>query len=284
MHSSLVRIQNVFGFFTTVAFAVAAVIALSVIVTPQSPSAQLDLRNVQVVKGRPHYYSTKKEEYAHIKFDLDADLTSLFSWNTKQVFLYVVATFPPTSKRTLEIPTPHSEAIVWDAIIPASLAPWHANTYIHPGSVSNPKTARDRKSKSNKQTSKKTSSPKSKKDTVAEEPKAYPPGGSEGIVKLQNQRPKYQITTPSSKIAGLENCTLTLRYNIQPWVGALVWNTAKSGTLGSVFLPAWKELEGGRSEAFDMPELKKVEAAAGTKIKEDLGTETGGEANRGSPA
>lgn len=24
------------------------------------------------VKGRPHYYSSKKEEYAHIKFDLDA--------------------------------------------------------------------------------------------------------------------------------------------------------------------------------------------------------------------
>jgi hypothetical protein len=24
------------------------------------------------VKGRPHYYSYKKEEYAHIKFDLDA--------------------------------------------------------------------------------------------------------------------------------------------------------------------------------------------------------------------
>jgi len=24
------------------------------------------------VRGRPHYYSTKKEEYAHIKFDLDA--------------------------------------------------------------------------------------------------------------------------------------------------------------------------------------------------------------------
>ena len=24
------------------------------------------------VKGRPHYYSTKREEYAHVKFDLDA--------------------------------------------------------------------------------------------------------------------------------------------------------------------------------------------------------------------
>ena len=28
--------------------------------------------NLYRVKGRPHYYSPKKEEYAHIKFDLDA--------------------------------------------------------------------------------------------------------------------------------------------------------------------------------------------------------------------
>jgi hypothetical protein len=75
MHSALVRLQNVFGFFTTVAFSVAAVIALSSFITPQSPSANIQLRNVQVVKGRPHYYSYKKEEYAHVKFDLDAGTT-----------------------------------------------------------------------------------------------------------------------------------------------------------------------------------------------------------------
>jgi signal peptidase complex subunit 3 len=72
MHSSLVRVQNVFGYFTSVAFAVAAAIAISVVLSPQAPEAGLQLRNVQVVKGRPHYYSTKKEEYAHVRFDLDA--------------------------------------------------------------------------------------------------------------------------------------------------------------------------------------------------------------------
>lgn len=71
MHSSLVRVQNVFGFFTTVAFCVAAIIAVSVVTFPQTPSAKLQMRNVQVAKGRPFYYSTKREEYAHIKFDLD---------------------------------------------------------------------------------------------------------------------------------------------------------------------------------------------------------------------
>jgi signal peptidase complex subunit 3 len=72
MHSTLVRVQSVFGFFTSAAFAVAAAIAVSVLLIPQTPSASLELKNVQVVKGRPHYYSTKREEYAHVKFDLDA--------------------------------------------------------------------------------------------------------------------------------------------------------------------------------------------------------------------
>jgi signal peptidase complex subunit 3 len=76
MHSALVRLQNVFGFFTTVAFSVAAVIALSSFITPQSPSASIQPRNVQVVRGRPHYYSYKKEEYANVKFDLDAGTSS----------------------------------------------------------------------------------------------------------------------------------------------------------------------------------------------------------------
>lgn len=38
------------------------------------------------VKGRPHYYSTKREEYAQIRFDLDAgmslsDLPMYATWN-----------------------------------------------------------------------------------------------------------------------------------------------------------------------------------------------------------
>ena len=48
MHSTLVRAQNVFGFFTTVLFVVSGLIAGSVIFFPQHPSAEITLRNVQV--------------------------------------------------------------------------------------------------------------------------------------------------------------------------------------------------------------------------------------------
>lgn len=48
MHSTLVRAQNVFGFFTTVVACVAALIAFSDFISPQTPSGTIKLHNVQV--------------------------------------------------------------------------------------------------------------------------------------------------------------------------------------------------------------------------------------------
>lgn len=48
MNSTATRVQNVFGYFTSVAFAVAAAIAVSVLLSAQTPSASLELHNVQV--------------------------------------------------------------------------------------------------------------------------------------------------------------------------------------------------------------------------------------------
>jgi signal peptidase complex subunit 3 len=64
------------------------------------------------VRGRPHYYSSKKEEYAIIKFSLSADLSSLFTWNTKQIFVYVSASWPNSTSTELT-----NEAVIWDTII-----------------------------------------------------------------------------------------------------------------------------------------------------------------------
>ncbi|KAF2403260.1 signal peptidase 22 kDa subunit [Trichodelitschia bisporula] len=242
MHSATVRIQNVFGFFTTVATVVAVIIALSAFTSPQAPSASLKLRNVQVAKGRPHYYSVKREEYAHVRFDLDADISSLFNWNTKQVFLYIVATYP--SSKASEPPT---QAIVWDAILPSALAPWHQNQYIHPhpAPLKNGKRVR-------------TSSP------------SYSRSKRPGIIKLSNQKPKYQITDHTGLIAKRENATLELRWNVQPWVGPLTWMNRRD-------YGVWKALKGGLSKPFNFPEVIGAKPA-------DMGTVKGGEGNRGKPA
>ncbi|KAI2608414.1 signal peptidase subunit-domain-containing protein [Hypoxylon fragiforme] len=226
MYNSLTRIQNVFGFFTTVAFAVAALIAASDFASPRNPSGSIIPTNVQVVKGRPHYYSTKKEEYAIIKFSLDADLSSLFTWNTKQVFVYVTADWPSPASTANQT----NSAVIWDAIITSPSADHLANI----GPVALRKLRRSAAGK--------------------------PVDPSRGLLSLKNQKPKYQITHPTGRIADTEGVALRLHYNVQPWVGPLVWNQA-------VDLGPWKKLEGGESEVFALPALKGAKGASEGKAK-----------------
>ncbi|ETS80534.1 hypothetical protein PFICI_08063 [Pestalotiopsis fici W106-1] len=215
MYNSLTRLQNVFGFFTTVAFVVAAIIGASDFAVPRTPSAGIKTTNVQVVKGRPHYYSTKKEEYAIIKFSLDADLSSLFTWNTKQLFVYVTAewTSPKGNNQT-------NSAVIWDTIITSPSSDHLAN--IGPATLK-----KLRKSAAGK-----------------------PIDKSRGLLQLKNQKPKYQITHPSGRIAETDDVVLKVHYNVQPWVGFLTWNQGQDYGL-------WKAVSGGLSKAFSLPAVKK---------------------------
>lgn len=53
----------------------------------------------------------KPKENSKIIFDLDADLTPLFNWNTKQVFVYLTAEYPGKSKDS------SNKVTYWDKII-----------------------------------------------------------------------------------------------------------------------------------------------------------------------
>ncbi|GAW16968.1 hypothetical protein ANO14919_064170 [Xylariales sp. No.14919] len=225
MYNSLTRIQNVFGFFTTVAFVVGAIIAATDFTFSRTPSASIKPTNVQVVKGRPHYYSSKKEEYAIIKFSLDADLSSLFTWNTKQLFVYVTAEWPSVSG-TNET----NKAVIWDTIITSPSSDHLAN--IGPATL--------------------------KKLRKSAAGKSVDP--SRGKLSLKNQRPKYQITHPSGKVAKTEDVTLHVHYNVQPWVGALTWNQ-------DVDFALWKRMARGISKAFELPAVKKKDDSTKAKAK-----------------
>ncbi|KAI6090915.1 signal peptidase 22 kDa subunit [Hypoxylon rubiginosum] len=222
MYNSLTRIQNVFGFFTTVAFVVAALIAASDFTAPRTPSATVKTTNVQVVKGRPHYYSTKKEEYAIIKFSLDADLSSLFTWNTKQLFVYVTAEWPAPPVGDSMNQT--NKAVIWDSIITSPSSDHLSNL----GPTALKKLRRSAAGKS--------------------------VDPSRGKLSLKNQKPKYQITHPTGRIAETGDVTLRVHYNVQPWVGVLAWNQDRDFGL-------WKKLVGGVSAAFELPAIKKKDEA-----------------------
>ena len=52
------------------------------------------------------------KENTRIAFDLNTDLSGLFNWNTKQVFVYLTAEYNNTEKGTV------NEVTFWDAILP----------------------------------------------------------------------------------------------------------------------------------------------------------------------
>lgn len=222
------------------------------------------------VKGRPHYYSSKKEEYAIIKFSLDADLSSLFTWNTKQVFVYVTADWTSAKKGGDGSgggePQTNS-AVIWDAIITNPSADHLTNL----GPIALKKLVRSSEGKSidpSRYVRVFFLSPflfvsyclhmifgaqfKADMSLFSK----HPP--YRGVLSLKNQKPKYQITHPSSKIAETGDVTLRVHYNVQPWVGALTWNQDRDYGL-------WKSMASAVSRTFKLPALKVKGAKADDK-------------------
>ncbi|PWY86454.1 signal peptidase 22 kDa subunit [Aspergillus sclerotioniger CBS 115572] len=247
MHSALNRAQAVFGFFTTVALFVAGLAALSVLLYPTDGiTSNVKVRDVKVTKGRPHYYSTKKEEYATMRFDLDADLSPLFTWNTKQLFVYVYASYPtsPNSNTT-------SHSVIWDTIIPAPESPYSVDALRERFFPTTTKAGNK-----NKRTAKKSA-------TVTGKGKGKGKAAEPGVLKLRDQKAKYSIGDVSGKMAERDNVTLSVGWNVQPWVGALWWSP-ESGSVPRT------EGDVGTSKVFGLPALKSrstgASAGAGAKV------------------
>ncbi|KAG7394813.1 Signal peptidase complex subunit 3 [Phytophthora boehmeriae] len=51
-----------------------------------------------------------KADRATLSFDLDADLSSVFNWNVKQIFVYVLADFESASNS-------RNQVVIWDKIV-----------------------------------------------------------------------------------------------------------------------------------------------------------------------
>jgi hypothetical protein len=199
------------------------------------------------VRGRPHYYSSKKEEYAIIKFSLDADLSSLFTWNTKQLFVYVTAEWP-SAGGSGSGQNASNQAVIWDSIITAPSADHLANL----GPIAMKKLKRSAQGKS--------IDPSRYAHLFLLLPLLCMFNGCVGLtlwmnehsgkLSIKNQRPKYQITHPTGKVAEQEDVVLRLHYNVQPWVGFLTWNQDAD-------IWKWKTLRNNLSKKFTLPAIKK---------------------------
>jgi hypothetical protein len=69
------------------------------------------------------------------------------------------------------------------------------------------------------------------------------------VLRLRGQKAKYQISDITGRLAERSNVTLSVGWNVQPWVGALWWAPATGAvprTEGQIV----------SSEVFDFPALK----------------------------
>ncbi|KAL1928474.1 hypothetical protein VTP01DRAFT_2830 [Rhizomucor pusillus] len=117
MHNLQQRANVLLSFALTALGSVLAVIAAISYITgyPQiSGDLVINSDALRVVSRRygPDYYDygTPKSHFARLTFDIDADFTPVFNWNTKQVFVAVVAEYETESHSRNSI-------VIWDKII-----------------------------------------------------------------------------------------------------------------------------------------------------------------------
>ncbi|CAN1748488.1 Signal peptidase complex subunit 3B, partial [Linum perenne] len=107
MHSFGYRANAAFTFAITILGLICAMASVSDNFNSPSPSAQIQILNINWFQKQPH-----GNDEVSLTMNITADLQSLFTWNTKQVFAFVAAEYK-TSKNVL------NQVSLWDAIIPS---------------------------------------------------------------------------------------------------------------------------------------------------------------------
>ncbi|KAI9342527.1 signal peptidase 22kDa subunit [Obelidium mucronatum] len=116
LSTSLNRLNAVTSFFSSVFFGVLAVVAITgpaLLYSASTPSVNVNMAKASVKMGRLGYYYDQKKpltELATVHFDLNADLSPLFNWNTKQLFVFLVAEYRTDSHN-------FNQVTLWDDII-----------------------------------------------------------------------------------------------------------------------------------------------------------------------
>ncbi|CAE6540436.1 unnamed protein product [Rhizoctonia solani] len=113
MFSSYQRINNISAFASSCLMTLLVVISIvsyAQLWTIGEPDGRIEVKPMNVVKAISRPYSRKEQEVAWFRFDVQADLNSLFTWNTKQLFVYVVAEY--TNQKGFS-----NEVVIWDRIV-----------------------------------------------------------------------------------------------------------------------------------------------------------------------
>ncbi|KAJ1666983.1 Signal peptidase complex subunit [Coemansia sp. RSA 1813] len=113
MYNFLQRLGGITSFAMSTLMALFILISLTTPFIPSNPTHEVTLHDVRTTTGRmvdPADRASRSAEYARLTFDIDADLTSMFNWNTKLLFAYITADYESPGFDTNRI-------VVWDRII-----------------------------------------------------------------------------------------------------------------------------------------------------------------------
>ncbi|KLO09104.1 signal peptidase [Schizopora paradoxa] len=110
MYSAYQRINNIFALLSTCIFALLGAIALSSFVFTADPKGSLSIGSLKVYPGRSPHFKQLRKEYAFVNFEVHADLSPLFHWNTKQLFVYLGAEYTSADGT-------RNDVVIWDRII-----------------------------------------------------------------------------------------------------------------------------------------------------------------------
>ena len=110
MHTVLTRANALAAYTMSVLAGLTFVCFLSTFFLEYSAHSKMNTVKV-VVKHVPDYSASReKNDLGFLTFDLQADLTPLFNWNVKQLFLYLTAEYETKNNVV-------NQVVLWDKII-----------------------------------------------------------------------------------------------------------------------------------------------------------------------
>ncbi|KAF5373754.1 hypothetical protein D9758_000938 [Tetrapyrgos nigripes] len=110
MHSIFSRINNISAFLSSCTMALLACVALSSFLFTADPKGTLSISPVKVFPSKTNRYPRRIQEMGFVNFNISADLTPLFHWNTKQLFLYLEAEYQNAQGV-------NNTVVIWDRIV-----------------------------------------------------------------------------------------------------------------------------------------------------------------------
>jgi len=90
--------------------ALLAAIALTTFLFNPNMQGDLTVSSIKVISSNARRYPKRKEDVTLVNFNITADLTPLFNWNTKQLFLYLEAEY-------YNAKGVKNEVVIWDRIV-----------------------------------------------------------------------------------------------------------------------------------------------------------------------